>query len=720
MEKLYTDDSTTLASVTNVKMLHSGTSLDNSSQPSQTRGSLFCSSSCSAVGLESWYWSRASSPPETAMSVSSYESGEVESSETSAVGALGTTYCPPYSAIDRAYNTHSSGQTSSTGSSGKENTSNKPNNECKHSPKPGECIEVHYGIVLVIMASKEDLHNATERMNNVLFYGRILLVSITKYQKINILRNFKRTSMAGARDAGAEESLRNKSLSLIADAGKKELMNKFYDGRTYKDMVVGVKEVEGQKVGSVRAKMEAKKPLEVFILMEDRTWLRSSLTGICKEIFEVDFVQRALRSEGINVEVVKWGYAKNACLIVFQTWRKKLQRWKTSGKLCPFGSRVSFFTSLASRWGKLVKIQEQTIQRVDCRVAHMLLRVESPFDIPSYVYINTMGRSLVAIDLCAEETIIGVVPSQKKLSRDGREEREMVVSRERFSWGMIMLTKIMGLMLKWVGGMVQSPAEGASGGLVTLWDENWFLPQKLKISLRFIAMKGTIKDNQEECCFINVYRPSVESDTEGDSLGVFWWEGDSLGLLLPKSISDHNVVALESSKLNWGSKPFRIFNYIMEEEGFKEAVERKIHIKSRKRPSIEVLIRETKVEIKNWSNEIGRLTPASVATAGHRSRWPEFGKLSQTVDLYILRFPAMFQVPPMTKWSMAFIAIDGVALRPVPNGDPRIMQKVEQVLLIMNFFFLLQMSSSHYELYLEKLIHRVMNSNKKLNKFFSL
>ncbi|KAE8693861.1 hypothetical protein F3Y22_tig00110793pilonHSYRG00135 [Hibiscus syriacus] len=47
-------------------------------------------------------------------------------------------------------------------------------------------------------------------------------------------------------------------------------------------------------------------------------------------------------------------------------------------------------------------------------------------------------------------------------------------------------------------------------------------------------------------------------------------------------------------------------------------------------------------------------------------------------------------------------------------------QKVEQGLLIMNFFFLLQMSSSHYELSLEKLIHQVMDLSKRLNKLFSL
>ncbi|KAE8662971.1 CASC3/Barentsz eIF4AIII binding, putative isoform 7 [Hibiscus syriacus] len=295
MAKLYIDDSTTSASVkplTNVQMLPSGSSLDNSSQPSQSRvqdrdidippqhnqvnrasppaqvnavqripvqgrGYFSVQAAAQQLGQHPGIGSRASSPPETSMSVSSYESGEVESSDTSkpdsalaskgknsllgagrgsylyggaqiigttgnmsishgdqnfpaflpvmqfgdqhssglsvpavgmafpgyvaqpqlgmrnsemtwlpvltgAAGALGTTYCPPYFAFDGAYNTRSSGQTSTTGSSGvgmgistlfgmsfcyqscsKENTSNKPNNEWKPSPKPGKGISDH-------------------------------------------------------------------------------------------------------------------------------------------------------------------------------------------------------------------------------------------------------------------------------------------------------------------------------------------------------------------------------------------------------------------------------------------------------------------------------------------------------------------------------------------------------------------------------------------------
>ncbi|KAK8618876.1 hypothetical protein V6N13_132854 [Hibiscus sabdariffa] len=277
--KLYIDDSTTSASVkplTNMQMLPSGSSLDNGSQSSQSRvqgrgmaipgpkayqpapqqnqvNRVSPSAQVNAVqripvqgrayfsvqaapqqlGQHPGIGSRGSSLPKTAMSVSSYESGEVESSETSkpegasaskgksslqgagrgsylyggaqtigttgnmamshgdqnfpaflpvmqfggqhssglsvpavgmafpgyvqsqpgmrnsemtwlpvltgAAGALGATYCPPYIAVDGAYNGLPSGQTSSTGSSGKENSSNKPNNERKP-PQTSELV----------------------------------------------------------------------------------------------------------------------------------------------------------------------------------------------------------------------------------------------------------------------------------------------------------------------------------------------------------------------------------------------------------------------------------------------------------------------------------------------------------------------------------------------------------------------------------------------------
>ncbi|KAB2065421.1 hypothetical protein ES319_A09G088000v1 [Gossypium barbadense] len=63
---------------------------------------------------------------------------------TGGAGALDATFCPPYIPVDGAYHARSSGQTSSTGSSSKENTSSKPINEWKPSQKP-ELVNDDYG-----------------------------------------------------------------------------------------------------------------------------------------------------------------------------------------------------------------------------------------------------------------------------------------------------------------------------------------------------------------------------------------------------------------------------------------------------------------------------------------------------------------------------------------------------------------------------------------------
>ncbi|KAE8735709.1 hypothetical protein F3Y22_tig00000340pilonHSYRG01332 [Hibiscus syriacus] len=216
-----------------------------------------------------------------------------------------------------------------------------------------------------------------------------------------------------------------------------------------------------------------------------------------------------------------------------------------------------------------------------------------------------------------------------------------------------MLRKLGG---KNLSGFAVSSSEGASGGILSLWDENWFISQVYQISFRFVAIKGMIKKSKEECCFLNVYGPTIESEKEaffeellsfigtmdcplcegGSSLsmvnlalagGSFTWcnnrevhsfvrvdrllvndnflllFSDIVQVLLPKSISDHNAVALEISQVNWGLKPFKLFNYPMDEVRFQDMLEVKIKKVNRgKRRGIESILKELKEVIKSWSN----------------------------------------------------------------------------------------------------------------------
>ncbi|KAE8735025.1 Betaine aldehyde dehydrogenase [Hibiscus syriacus] len=73
--------------------------------------------------------------------------------------------------------------------------------------------------------------------------------------------------------------------------------------------------------------------------------------------------------------------------------------------------------------------------------------------------------------------------------------------------------------------------------------------------------------------------------------------------LLPKSISDHNAIILESGEDNWGKRPFRLFSYLMTEEAFQEKVAVSINEfrRVRKKAGILSILRNTKFAIKTWS-----------------------------------------------------------------------------------------------------------------------
>ncbi|KAE8709196.1 hypothetical protein F3Y22_tig00110332pilonHSYRG01075 [Hibiscus syriacus] len=307
--------------------------------------------------------------------------------------------------------------------------------ECKFSD--GKVSEIHGGgtwsapkykdckFAFVHFASKEDLCNAVEKTNNVRVDGKIISVSVAKYDKLSEMKSREGFRAGGSKRLETGELKGRRMISPAQVAEQMERMNRFLDGRTYRDTVVGVKKVlKGLQVSSQGNKKEENKSLEVFILVEERIWLKSSLTGICKDIFEVDFVQKALRNEGFKAKVIRWGFAKNACLVVFQSVEERRiameERWEALSfwfqlldpvvdeggiplAYCAISMvgvplncwSVPFFSSLASRWGKLVRIQDQTAHRVDCRVAQLLRRVESPFDIPEHVIIDTYGRKFM-------------------------------------------------------------------------------------------------------------------------------------------------------------------------------------------------------------------------------------------------------------------------------------------------------------------------------------
>ncbi|KAE8665134.1 Callose synthase 1 [Hibiscus syriacus] len=76
-------------------------------------------------------------------------------------------------------------------------------------------------------------------------------------------------------------------------------------------------------------------------------------------------------------------------------------------------------------------------------------------------------------------------------------------------------------------------------------------------------------------------------------------------LLLPKSISDHNAIIMESGVDNWGKIPFRLLNYLMSEEEFEEKITESIKKfrMDKKKVGLLSILKNTKVSIKRWSGD---------------------------------------------------------------------------------------------------------------------
>ncbi|XP_039005300.1 uncharacterized protein LOC120132647 [Hibiscus syriacus] len=73
--------------------------------------------------------------------------------------------------------------------------------------------------------------------------------------------------------------------------------------------------------------------------------------------------------------------------------------------------------------------------------------------------------------------------------------------------------------------------------------------------------------------------------------------------LQPRSVSDHNIILLENKECNWGLKPFRLFNYVMEEDGFTEMMEKELDkfCKEEKGKPMSKVLKRVKDVVKRWS-----------------------------------------------------------------------------------------------------------------------
>ncbi|KAK8586735.1 hypothetical protein V6N12_021264 [Hibiscus sabdariffa] len=288
----------------------------------------------------------------------------------------------------------------------------------------------------VRFVSGKSMELAIEKMNNAKIDGRIITVSKARFpMSYNKMNNFNdsvyRSVEKNRADQGSFGKINKGQVGFDSQSRNKGVQNHkdsvALDSRTFKDVLLGK-----PKIGVTRESKEdsrihlvervgSKSLFDIHIPVKDTIWIDMSLAGVMKQSFDLDFIQKALLSDGINAKVASWGNSPLSCIITFKSasdrddaWSKReegLLYWfdylepLVNEKGVPasfiFVSLIgvplqcwheSFFVNLGNRWGSFIAIDQATKNASDFSSAKMIIRAESPFDIPNVIKVRSMGR----------------------------------------------------------------------------------------------------------------------------------------------------------------------------------------------------------------------------------------------------------------------------------------------------------------------------------------
>ncbi|GMJ00001.1 hypothetical protein HRI_003669300 [Hibiscus trionum] len=75
-------------------------------------------------------------------------------------------------------------------------------------------------------------------------------------------------------------------------------------------------------------------------------------------------------------------------------------------------------------------------------------------------------------------------------------------------------------------------------------------------------------------------------------------------ILLPRSLSDHNAVQLSEEAINWGPRPFKLYNYLLDDDDLVKTIKNKFAYQknTNKRSGILSILKGSKEAIKSWAS----------------------------------------------------------------------------------------------------------------------
>ncbi|KAE8662550.1 Imidazole glycerol phosphate synthase hisHF [Hibiscus syriacus] len=233
---------------------------------------------------------------------------------------------------------------------------------------------------------------AVEILNGAVIDGRRITVGVARYNESRAWLEHNNKDLK--KDVGpiTEDISNSKEPDVV--------LRSLRDEKSYKDALLSnrrsgsVLEIKDMAADAQNRGKVGKNIMEMHISSESSSWVKRSLTGIIKHSFELELVQNALVNEGYDVQIVRWGYVWNSCVIVFKSAEEMSDAWMKKKEYLQFWfDRLEPLLNEDGGWGRVIDILDDTKQREDLTKARLLIRVASPFDVPDQITIGSHGRS---------------------------------------------------------------------------------------------------------------------------------------------------------------------------------------------------------------------------------------------------------------------------------------------------------------------------------------
>ncbi|KAK8611390.1 hypothetical protein V6N13_131442 [Hibiscus sabdariffa] len=303
-----------------------------------------------------------------------------------------------------------------------------------------------YTFAFIRFSNREEALKAVELSNNRRMDGFTIKVFLGNNQAKSI-------KMGGA-------TVTNKPS--IPNLNKKEYC-KFTNGRSYKKVLLKENIMEGNGSDFVIPLVESgvnhdrvkpvADPYHFSIPVKELAWMDCCLVGQIKGMYDADFVEQALISDGFRVKVSVWSgfyviiqFKEQEQIEIFwdlkesllDSWfddidtleqfssLKKLKVWVTLENVPLVAWSNSVFSSITSRWGHVIKIDDDTSQKNRFDNARILLGLKCMSDVPSgvCVFINGISYQIKISVSCYEDERCWIDADQTKSHKDVQLEEE--------------------------------------------------------------------------------------------------------------------------------------------------------------------------------------------------------------------------------------------------------------------------------------------------------